>query len=56
MKYYWTNIYNNGVFTFWKVETEAELLKLAKKHYGITPFGHGETCQKSYDAAAVRGN
>lgn len=48
MTYYWTTVYNSGEFTYWKVEDEKQLFKLAAKRYCGKAFDYGVTSEKNY--------
>jgi hypothetical protein len=48
MIYYWTAEINSGIFYFWKVENEKDLIKQAKEVHDEKPFMYGETTESSY--------
>jgi len=56
MLYYWTVLFHSGEkdskvevgFTYWKVEDEKQLFKLASKKYCGKAFDYGTTAEKNY--------
>ena len=48
MNYYWTAEINSGIFYFWEVKDEKDLLKQAKDLYEERLFTYGETIETAY--------